>query len=167
MADWAARTGTASGQLTASAVLSHRRWSSLTESGPVPRRPELDHQDLDGKASLYSTLPITAPALPSALTWYAPVGARRPHAAVIAGKIDAGSAPRSRWTPGTGGWRRSVAYGRCSGIFRPGAWESHVGAPSASTRRCPSVVPLPRSPNHTPTSPPRTLVPAPVSTTTT
>ena len=23
--------------------------------------------------------------------------------------------------PGTGGWRRSVAYGRCSGIFGPGA----------------------------------------------
>jgi hypothetical protein len=63
--------------------------------------------------------------------------------------------------------RRSVAYGRCSGTFGPGSWASHVGAPSASTRRCPSVVPLSSSPNHTPTSPPRTFVPASVSTTTT
>src|SRR5262249_14372494 len=41
------------------------------------------------------------------------------------------------------------------------------GAPSESTRRCPSVAPLLSSPNHTPTSPPRTFVPASVSTTTT
>jgi hypothetical protein len=41
-----------------------------------------------------------------------------------------------------------VAYGRCSGIFGPGAWASHVGAASASTRRCPSVVPLPSSWNE-------------------
>src|SRR5262245_33617268 len=62
--------------------------------------------------------------------------------------------------------RVDVGHGS-SGISGPGAWESHVGAPSANTRRCPSVVPLPSSPNHTPTSPPRTFVPEPVSTMTT
>src|SRR5207249_11809441 len=58
-------------------------------------------------------------------------------------------------------------YGRRSGIFGSGAWESQVSASSASTRRCPSVVPLPSSRNETATSPPRTFVPASVSTTTT
>src|SRR5262249_3570986 len=65
------------------------------------------------------------------------------------------------------GSRRSVAYGRCCGIFGLGAWESHVGAPSASTRRCPSVAPLSSSSNEVPTSPPRTTRPSLVSTTTT
>src|SRR6266511_5408135 len=46
----------------------------------------------------------------------------------------------------------------------PSACVSHVGAASASTRRCPSVAPLPSSWNVYATSPPMTTRPSGVST---
>jgi hypothetical protein len=91
----------------------------------------------------------------------------RTHAAVIAGAIDAGSAPRSRWTPGTGGL---AAVCRLRAMFRDLRPQS-VGEPRQRSQREHATLSLSRAAaelaepyGHVAS---RTFVPASVSTTTT